>query len=155
MGDRVGGPPPTLSLGPREWTKYTPGAGSGSGPVRLAPGPYASLPPDLTDDPKVAQIVSSTYTGHVIMYTNNKVMTIKERSNLPSTACPSFELQLGEPSELCVSIKLPRTNLDKEDLLTHHRVVVNQGGILSVSGQYLWDLALLLEDCTSDNEYRI
>ena len=103
MGDRMGGPPPTLRLVLRERTQDTPGAGSSSGPVRLTPllppGPCASLPPDLTDDPKVAQIVPSTYTGHVVMYTNNKVMTIKERENLPRTACPFlFELQLGEPS---------------------------------------------------------
>ena len=36
----------------------------------------------MTDDPQVAQIVPSTYIGHVIMYTNNKVMTIEERENI-------------------------------------------------------------------------
>jgi len=49
MGGRVGGPPPTLRLAPRERSQDTPGAGSSSGPVRvtprLAPGPCASLPP--------------------------------------------------------------------------------------------------------------
>ena len=63
-------------------------------------------------------------------------MTIKLQATLPSTGCPSFELKLGEPSDLCVSIKLPRTTLDKDDLLTHHRVVVMQGGTLSVSESY-------------------
>ena len=45
--------------------------------------------------------------------------------------------------------------MDKEDLLAHYRVAVNQGGTSSVSGQYLWGLALVLEGCTSENEYRI
>jgi hypothetical protein len=104
MGDRTGGPPPTISLVPRERTRDTFGAGSSSGPARLtprsSPGQCASLPLGLTDDPKVAQIVPSAYIGHVTMFTNNKVMTIKELSYFPSMACPSFELQLGEPSEL-------------------------------------------------------
>ena len=89
------------------------------------------------------------------MYTKTNVMSIKERNNVPSTALPACDLQLGEPSESCVSIKLPRANLDQEDILTHRRVVTKHGGTLTVSGAYLWDLALLLEGCTSENEYTI
>ena len=66
MGDRMGGPPPTLRIVPRERTQDSLGVGLSSSPVRLtqrlAPGPCASLTPDLTDDPKAAQIVPSTYT---------------------------------------------------------------------------------------------
>ena len=63
MGDRVAGPPLTLNLVPRERTQESPGAGSSAGPLRLTLGPCASLPPNLTADPKVARIVSSTYNG--------------------------------------------------------------------------------------------
>ena len=45
--------------------------------------------------------------------------------------------------------------LDQEDLITHRRVAIKQGGTLTVSGAYLRDLALLLEGCTSENEYNI
>ena len=79
------------------------------------------------------------------MYTKTTIMSIKERNNLPSTALPAFGLQPGEPSDLCVSIKLPRTILDQEDILTYSRVAIKQGGTLSVSRAYLWDLALWLE----------
>ena len=54
---------------------------------------------------------------------------------------------------MCLS-SLPRTNLDHEDLLTHYRVALRQGGTLPAVGQYLWDLALVLEGCASENEYR-
>ena len=37
MGNRMGGPPPTLRLVPRERTQDTAGGGSSCGPVRLAP----------------------------------------------------------------------------------------------------------------------
>ena len=82
-------------------------------------------------------------------------MSIKERNNIPSTALPTLDLQPGEPSNLCDSSELPRTNLGEEDLLTHRRVAIKQGGTLSVAGAYLWDLALLLDGCTSENEYRV
>ena len=81
--------------------------------MRLSPCPCATLQPDLTAYPKVAQIVPSTYNGHVIMYTKTNIMSIKERNNIPSTALPAFDLQPGEPSDLCVSIKLPRTYLEQ------------------------------------------
>ena len=67
----------TLSLVPRERTHESPGAGSSAGPVRLTPGPCATLPTDLTEDPLVARIVPNKYNGHVIMYTDNKVMTVQ------------------------------------------------------------------------------
>ena len=57
-------------------------------------------------------------------------MSIKECSNLPSTALPTFDIQPGEPSDLCVAIKLPRTYLDQEDIITHRRVAIQQGGTL-------------------------
>ena len=115
MGDRRAGPPPlppSVTLVPRERTQDIPGTGSSSGPLRLTPGPCACLPPDLTDDPKVARIVPSTDKGHVFMYTNTRIMSIQERGNLPITAFPDFDLQPGKPSNECLSIKLPRTNLD-------------------------------------------
>ena len=57
VGDRKGGPPPTLSLVPRERTQDTLGASSSTaGLVRLTPGPgpCASLSLDLTAGPRVA-----------------------------------------------------------------------------------------------------
>ena len=76
-GDRRTDTPLTLSLVPRERTHESCGAGSSSGPVRLTPGPCASLPLDLAEDPLVAKIVPSVYNGHVIMYTKTKVMPIQ------------------------------------------------------------------------------
>ncbi len=71
-------------------------------------------------------------------------MSIKERNNLPSTALPELDLQPGVPDTF-LSVKLPRTNLDDEDIIVHRRVAIKQGGTLSVGGAYLSDLALLLE----------
>ena len=95
LGDRRQETPLTLNLVPHERTQESPGAASSSGPVRLTLGPCASLPHDLTEDPKVARIVPSTFKWHVVMYTNTKVMSIAERGNLPSTALPDFDLQPG------------------------------------------------------------
>ena len=92
-GDQRQEPPLTLNLVPRERTQESPGAAASSGPVRLTLGPGASLTFDLTEYPKVARMVPFTYKGHVIMYTNTKVMSIVERGNLPSTALPDFDLQ--------------------------------------------------------------
>ena len=78
------------------------------------------------------------------MYTKTKVMSMHERSNMPSTAPPDFELQLGLPDGF-ISVKLPRTNLDLDELFTHRRVAIQKGGTLTVGRAYLWDLALLLE----------
>ena len=62
MGDRRAGPPPSINLVPRERTQDSPGASASTIPVRLSPGPCATLPPDVTEDPKVARLVPSTYT---------------------------------------------------------------------------------------------
>ena len=103
------------------------------------------LPPDLAEDPKVARIVPSTYKGYVIMYTSTNIMPIQERGHLPSTALPDLDLQPGKPSNECLPIKLPRTNLHQQDLFNQRRIATKQGGALTVQGSYLWDLALLLE----------
>ena len=89
--------PLALNLVPRERTHEPYGAGSSSGPVRLTPSPCASLSLDLAEDPLVAKVVPSVYNGHVIMYTKTKVMSIRERSNMSSTALPDFDLQPGLP----------------------------------------------------------
>ena len=83
---------PSVTLVPRERTQDSSGADSSSGLVRLTIGSGTSLPPDLTEDPTVTRIVPSTYTGHVNMYTNTKIMTVQERGNIPSTALPDFDL---------------------------------------------------------------
>ena len=120
-GDRRTDTPLTLSLVPRERTHDSPGAGSSSGPVRLTPGPCATLPTDLTEDPLVARIVPTMYNGHVIMYTDKMVMTVEERNALISIALPDLELQPGIPNSF-ISAKLPRTNIDYDDMLVHRRV---------------------------------
>ena len=67
-GDHAEGPTPTISFVPRERMHDTPGASSSTaGPVRLKPGPSASLPPDLAVDPTVAHIPATTHSGHAIM----------------------------------------------------------------------------------------
>ena len=110
-GDRRTYIPLTLSLVPRERTHESPGVGSSSGPVRLTPGRCATLPTDLTEDPLVARIVPTRYNGHVIMYTDNKVMTAKERNALISIALHDLESQPGIP-DMFIASKLPRTNID-------------------------------------------
>ena len=96
-GDRRTDTSLTLSLVPRERTQESPGAGSSSGPVRLTPGPCATLPTGLIEDPLVARIVPTRYNGHVVMYTDNKVMTVQDRHSLISTSLPDLELQPGIP----------------------------------------------------------
>ena len=98
LGDRRRDTPLALNLVLRERTHELLGAGSSFGPVQLSPCPCVSLPLDLTEDPLVARIVPSVYNGHVNMYSNTKVMSIRERSNLSSTALPDFELQPGLPN---------------------------------------------------------
>ena len=78
-------------------------------------------------------------------------MTVQERNALISTSLPDLELQLGSPNRF-ISVKLPRTNIDHQDLLVQRRVVVKQGGTLTLGGAYLWDLALLLEGLSTENE---
>ena len=89
---------------PRE-RSATPGASSSSGPVRLTPGPGASLPTDLTEEPTVAHIPDSDDSGYVIMYVPNRTMTMDDRSVWPSTGrvvCPHFALQPGIPPDRCI-----------------------------------------------------
>ena len=50
------------------------------------------------------------------------------------------------------SVKLPRTNLEYEELFVHSRVAIQRGGTLTVGGAYLWDLALRLEGLSAENE---
>ena len=95
-GDRVGESTPTISLVPREWTPDTLGASSSAGgPVRLSPGPGASLPLAIEYDHSVAHIPDSSYTGHVIMYSSHSKMIIMERAD-------SIQQKLHVPS-LCAS----------------------------------------------------
>ena len=93
LGDRRTDTPLTLNLVLREQTQESSGAASSSGPVRLTPGPCATLPLGLTEDPFVARIVPTRYNGHVIMYTDSKVMTVQERNALISTSLPDLEAQ--------------------------------------------------------------
>ena len=73
---------------------------------------------------------------------------MQDRGNWPRVAQvvgPHFELQPGNPLERCLSIHLPRTNLDKEELLKVHKVAVQCGAMLTVVYTYRWDLARLIE----------
>ena len=69
---------------------------------------------------------------------------------LKKVSCPHFELQPGPPSSRCVSIHLPRANLDKEELFKAHNTDKINGGMLTVIHQYLWDMALMIERCLTD-----
>ena len=71
-------------------------------------------------------------------------MTVKERNAFTGTAFPELDLQLRVPDRF-ISVKLPRTNIDSEDMLVHRRVAMRQGGALTLGGAYIWELALLLE----------
>ena len=150
-GDRRTDPSLQLSLVPREQTHETLGVAASSGPVRLTPGPCAT-PTGLTADPLVARIVPSRYNGHVIMYTDNKVMTAQERNALISTSLPDLELQPGNPDS-SISVKLPRTSIDHDDILAQHRGAIKRGGTLTLGGAYLWDLALLLEGLSAEMKH--
>ncbi len=59
------------------------------------------------------------------MYTDSNVMTAQERNALVSIALPDLELQPGI-LDSCVSVKLPRTNIDYEGILVHRRVAMQQ-----------------------------
>ena len=122
------GPPPFEAS--RERKQDTHGtASSSSDLVRLPPGPGASLPQDLAEDPSVAHTSASYYTGDVVMYSEDRTMTINDRNNLyqvKKVACPRFELQPGVPSDRCVSIHFPRTTIGKEKLLRAHRTAVKK-----------------------------
>ena len=68
------------------------------------------------------------------MYTNTKTMSLQERGDLPTTALPDFDLQPGKPRNECLSIRLPRCNLDQQDRLDHRRGDIKHGGTLTVEG---------------------
>ena len=71
---------------------------------------------------------------------------------MSSTTLPDLELQPGVP-EGFMSVTLPHTNLDLDELFTHRRVAIQKkGGTLTVSGAYLWDVALILEGGSGENE---
>ena len=71
------------------------------------------------------------------MYTDNNVMTVQERNALISTSLLDLELQHGILDSF-ISVKLPRTNIEHEDILVHRRVGSKQGGTLTLGGDYLW-----------------
>ena len=92
-------------------------------------------------------------SGYVIMYSPNRTMTMHDRSVWPSTGrvvCPDFELQSGIPPDRCISVHLPRTNLDKQGLLKARRTATISGTMLSVVHQYLWDTAKMVEGCHTE-----
>ena len=70
-------------------------------------------------------------------------MSIQERNSLTNTVL-DLELQPGLPNGF-ISVKLPRTDLYCEELLIQRRVAIRKGGMLTICGDYLWELALLLE----------
>ena len=98
---------------PREQRQDTYGTSSSSaGPLRLTLGPGASLPPDLSEEPKVAHIPASNCTGYVVMFSANRTMILQDRSDnyqVQKIPCPQIELQLGSPPERCLAIHVPRT----------------------------------------------
>ena len=67
-----------------------------------------------------------------------------------NTSLLELELQPGSPGGF-IPLKLPRTNIDHQDLLVQRRVAVKQGGTLTLGGPYFWDLALLLEGLSAEN----
>ena len=65
---------------PRERRKGTQGtSNSSTGPLRLTPGPGASLCQDLTENPNMAHIPASNYTGYVVTYSTGGAMLINEQ----------------------------------------------------------------------------
>ena len=57
-----------------------------------------------------------------------------------------MQLQAVEASDdPRLHVKLPRTNLDEEGLASLARVSMRKGGRTSQTGQFLWDLAFLIE----------
>ncbi|MFM7987222.1 MAG: hypothetical protein ACKPKO_48710, partial [Candidatus Fonsibacter sp.] len=115
-----------------------------------------SLPPDLIVDPKVALFAPLTYAGHVVLYTANVDAALDSRSErFACIACPQFELQPGQPPEHCLSIKHPRRNRNKRELLDARRSSLKVGALVDANTQYLWSLAFLLEGVDEVNESMI
>ena len=103
---------------PHERRYETPGTNSSSGLVRLTPGPNASLARDLAENHTVAHITVSDASGYVIVYSDDRIATMQDRSIWPRNGravCPHFELQPGVPSDRRISVHLPRTSLDKQE----------------------------------------
>ena len=93
------------------------------------------LPLDIAAAPTVAHIPDATYTVHVVMYSKDRKMTIWDRAD---------NIQKGTLSPICapacsasgkVSIHLPTTNLDNEELQTTHRIALKCGSMMTVSHQ--------------------
>ena len=135
---------------PRE--RSDPGASSTAALVRLSPGPGAAPLRTLTEEPTVAHVPESDDTGYMVMYSSGRTLTVDDRSAWPRTGrvvCPHFELQPGIPADRCLSIHLPRTDLDKQGLIQARRKATICGTMISVVQQYLWDTAELLEGCAT------
>ena len=49
--------------------------------LRLTPCPGASLPLDLTDNPRAAHSPASNCAGYVVMYTANRTMTFQDKTD--------------------------------------------------------------------------
>ena len=77
------------------------------------------------------------------MYTDTviKQALMNKSESFQRTPCPQFVLQPGDPRDRCVSTPLPCTNIDLVELLRADKVKLKCGGALSMSGQYIWDLA--------------
>ena len=138
---------------PRE-RSGTPGASSFVGIAHLTLGPGASPPRDLREEPTVAHILHGDDSGHVIVYSPTRAMTIGDRSAWPRTGqvvCPQFRLQPGIPSDSCISVRSPGTNVDKQGLFKALKTATICGNMLSVIQQYLWDTTELVEGCQTEN----
>ena len=99
---------------PRERRQdFASATGYSSRPIRLTPGPCASLSPDIDEDPTVAHIPNSHTTEHVIMYSKDRTMTLEERADNfePKVPCPHSELKRDPSTDWQVHVHLPRTNL--------------------------------------------
>ena len=147
--------PPTFdpALGdtvlPRERSD-APGPSSSSGPMHLPPGPSASPSRDPKEESTIAHIPDASASSYVIMYAPTRTMTIIGRKTWPRTrreVCPHFELQPEIPSDTCLSVHLPRTNLDKQGLIEARKKTTIRGKMLSGPQQYLWDTTEFTEGC--------
>ena len=76
------------------------------------------------------------------MYTNTKTMSLQERGDIPITALQYVYLHPGKPRNECLSTKLPRANLDQQDLLDQIRGAIEHGETLTAEGTYLWDICI-------------
>ena len=82
------------------------------------------------------------------MYSHDRVVTMEYRSVWPSTGrvvCPHFEWQLGLPQDSFISVHLPRTNPDKQELIRARRTATLNGGTPSVVHEYLLGVSDMIE----------